>query len=93
MVYKIDIQTNKKSTDGTIFEKIHDFHQQLIIHEREKINILKKSPLTSASKAKVTYFDRFENVEKEALMFGSNNYLGAVTNEMCVEVAIRATRD
>lgn len=92
MVYKIDIQTNRKSFDGTILGKINNFHEQLIIHERENINILKKSPLTSASDSKVTYLDRFQKKEKVALMFGSNNYLGAVTNETCITAAIEATQ-
>lgn len=92
MAYKIDIQSNRKSQDGTILGKIHDFQKQMIIHEHEKINILKKSPLTSASDSKVTYFDRFENNEKTVLMFGSNNYLGAVTNEICKEAAIKAVQ-
>ena len=91
MVYKIDIQSNRKSLDGTILGKINDFHEQLIIHEREGINILKKSPLTSASDSKVSYYDRFEKKEKTALMFGSNNYLGAVTNQICIDTAIAAT--
>jgi 8-amino-7-oxononanoate synthase len=92
MVYKIDIQSNRKSQDGTILEKINGFHEQLIVHEREGINILKKSPLTSASDSKVTYYDRFEKKEKTALMFGSNNYLGAVTNQLCIGAAIEATQ-
>lgn len=44
MVYKIDIQSNRKSQDGTILGKINDFHEQLIVHEREGFNILKKVP-------------------------------------------------
>ncbi len=92
MVYKIDIQSNRKSQDGTILGKINDFHEQLIVHEREGINILKKSPLTSASDSKVTYYDRFKKKEKTALMFGSNNYLGAVTNQLCIGAAIEATQ-
>jgi 7-keto-8-aminopelargonate synthetase and related enzymes len=92
MVYKIDIQSNKKSPDGSILGKIEDFQKQLFIHEREKINILKKSPLTSASESKVSYFDRFDKKEKTALMFGSNNYLGAVTNGVCINAAIEACK-
>ncbi len=92
MEYKIDIQTNKRSQDGTILGKINDFQEQLIVHEREGINILKKSPLTSASDSKVTYYDRFEKKEKTALMFGSNNYLGAVTNDRCIATAVEATQ-
>ncbi len=92
MVYKIDIQSNRKSQDGTILGKINDFHEQLIVHEREGINILKKSLLTSASDSKVTYYDRFKKKEKTALMFGSNNYLGAVTNQLCIGAAIEATQ-
>ena len=92
MVYKIDIQSNRKSLDGTILGKIRDFHEQLIIHERERVNILKKSPLTSASDTNVTYYDRFEKKEKTALMFGSNNYLGSVTNQICIDTAIEVTK-
>lgn len=92
MVYKIDIQSNRKSQDGTILGKISDFHEQLIVHEREKVNILKKSPLTSVSDTEVTYYDRFEKKEKTALMFASNNYLGAITNQICIDTAIEATK-
>lgn len=92
MTYKIDIQTNRNSKDGSILSKIDKYHKQLLVHENKHMNILKKSPLTSASDSKVTYFDRFEEKEKEAIMFGSNNYLQAVTNNYLIDSAIEATK-
>lgn len=75
MKYYIDLQSNKKSRDGSILSKIVDFQNQLKIHEEGNFNILKKSPLTSACNQEVTYYDRHSRREKQAIMFGSNNYL------------------
>lgn len=75
--YKIDLQLNKISADGSIMGKINDFQESIKQHEELKLNLLKKSPLKSPCTRKVTIFDRHEGVDKDFLMFGSNNYISA----------------
>lgn len=79
--FKIDFITDKKSTDGTILTKIRSFKNQVDIHEKLGLNILRKSPLISACDREVSYLDRHGNKINKALMFGSNSYLGATIFE------------
>ena len=80
--YKIDLYLNKKSSDGSIMEKVHDYKLQLQEHEENGLNILKKSPLCSACEREVRILDRYSGEKFKALMFGSNNYLGATVNNI-----------
>lgn len=90
--YKIDLQLNKKSKDGSILGKVFDFQVQLKEHENQKLNILKKSPLSSSCDRVINLRDRFNNDEEiKALMFGSNSYLGAITETNAVNKAIEVT--
>ncbi|MDR1707106.1 MAG: pyridoxal phosphate-dependent aminotransferase family protein [Prevotella sp.] len=91
--YKIDLTTCKNSKDGSILEKVYTFQKQLEKHEQLKYNILKKSPLISPCDRKVVIFDRFKNQAIEALMFGSNNYLGCVTLQSAINKSIEITQN
>ncbi|MDD4764621.1 MAG: pyridoxal phosphate-dependent aminotransferase family protein [Atribacterota bacterium] len=91
--YKIDLQENKKSKDGSILGKVNDFQSQLKEHENQRLNILKKSPLSSACDRIIRLRDRFNNnAEIKALMFGSNSYLGIITKTNTVNKAIEVTK-
>ncbi|KGN76429.1 8-amino-7-oxononanoate synthase [Porphyromonas macacae] len=91
--YKIDLYLNKKSSDGSIMEKVHDYKLQLQEHEENRLNILKKSPLCSACEREVRILDRYSGEKFKALMFGSNNYLGATVNNIAIDKAIEVTKE
>lgn len=93
-LYKIDLQTNRSSTDGSIMGKIIDFQESIITHEKLGLNLLKKSPLCSACTRKVIISDRHNNnISIEALMFGSNNYIAATSNKEAIEKASLVTKE
>lgn len=89
--YKVDLHKNKQSSDGTILEKVYAFQEQLEEHESLHFNILTKSPTISACDRIVRVLDRYSQKEIEVLMFGSNNYLGAVKHECAINRAIEVT--
>lgn len=91
--YKIDLQLNKKSGNGSILGKVHDFQEQLKEHERRELNILKKSPLSSACDRVVKICNRYSDKDTNAIMFGSNNYLGAVLNEEAIHRSLNVTSE
>jgi glycine C-acetyltransferase len=90
--YKIDLQSNKKSRDGSIMGKVCDFQHQLHLHDHHRLNILKKAPQSSACDRTVTLIDRFDNQSATCLMFGSNNYLGVISESRCIEAAVKTTK-
>lgn len=90
--YKVDLYKNKQSSNGTILEKVYAFQEQLEEHESFQFNILAKSPAISACDRKVRVLDRYSQKAIEALMFGSNNYLGAVMYECAIDKAIEVTK-
>lgn len=91
--YKIDLQTNKKSSDGSILEKIFSFQNQLQTHDKHRLHILRKAPLSSVCDRTVTLIDRYNNKKANYLMFGSNNYLGVISENCCIEAAVKVTRE
>ena len=90
--YKVDLHKSKQSSDGTILEKVYEFQEQLEEHEALQFNILTKSPAISACDRVVRVLDRYSQKVIEALMFGSNNYLGAVMYECAINKAIEVTK-
>lgn len=90
--YKFDILANKNSNDGSILGKVNDFRQTFIEHEKRKYNYYKKSPLISICDREVEILDRHEKINKKVLMFGSNNYLGTITNEKIIDKTIEVTK-
>lgn len=92
--YKIDLQKNKKSVDGSIMGKIEDFQRTVFAeHENLGLNLLKKSPLTSRCDREVSIQERHVNKEMKLLMFASNSYIGATIHFDAVEKAIEVTRE
>ncbi len=73
--------------------KIYEYKSQLEEHERNKLNILRKSPLSSACDREVRVNDRYSGEEIKALMFGSNSYLGATIYAPAVKRAIEVTEE
>jgi 8-amino-7-oxononanoate synthase len=92
-IYKFDIQINKSSKDGSILGKVHDFKQTFTEHERLGYNYYKKSPLTSICDREVEIFNRHKGKHEKVLMFGSNNYLGAIAYERAINKAIEVTKE
>lgn len=90
--YKIDLHKNKQSSDGTILGKVYEFQKQLKEHESLQLNILTKSPTISACDRTVRVLDKYSQKVIEALMFGSNNYLGAVMHKCAINRAIEVTK-
>lgn len=80
--FKIDIQSEKFSSDKSIMGKVFDFQERFEKHEKLGHNTYLKAPLTSVCDRVVKIYDRHSDTEKEVLMFGSNSYLGAINNQM-----------
>jgi 8-amino-7-oxononanoate synthase len=85
--YTVNLYENKNSRDGSIMGKIIDFQSHIRTHELLKLNLYRKSPLVSACDREVKIHERHSGEEVKMLMFGSNNYLGAVTCDNAVKIA------
>lgn len=77
MRYTADLTKNKKSADGSILGKVHDFQDELRQHEQSRLNVYVKPELTTPCDRVVRIRNRFTGEEEEKIMFGSNSYLGA----------------
>lgn len=91
--YKVDLSGNKVSVDHSIMGKVKDFHVSVQEHERLQLNLYKKSPLTTSSSREVLVCERHTNEMKKALMFGSNNYLGAISEESIVNKTVDVVKE
>lgn len=90
--FKIDLTKNQKSSDFSIMGKIHDYHEMIREHEKRGLNVLLKSPMTSANAREVVVKERNSGKEIKTLMFGSNNYLGAITHPYVIAKTLEATQ-
>lgn len=88
MDFKIDLHKNKDSKDGSIMGKVYDFQKEIAKHEEDRYNIYIKPPAITACDRTTTIIDRFTHQQKEMLMFGSNNYLGATTIKSAIEAKV-----
>lgn len=88
--FKIDLTKNQKSSDFSIMGKIHDYHEMIREHEKRGLNVLLKSPMTSANAREVVVKERNSGKEIKTLMFGSNNYLGAITHPYVIAKTLEA---
>lgn len=79
MSYIVDLTKNRNSKDCSIMGKVLDFKVELEQHESDGLNVYKKNPLVSACDRTVVFYDRHTDKDIDAIMFGSNSYLG-VTN-------------
>lgn len=92
-VYKADMQTNKTSTDGCLLSKVEGFqHYQVEPHDEQKHNIIRKHPLITPCDREVRYHDRYTDTDQTAIMFGSTDYLGMITNHQVIEKTVEAVR-
>lgn len=92
MKYQINLQLNKNSSDGSIMGKVNDFQESFQTHEELGLNLVRKSPMISACDRKVRILNRHNKKEINALMFGSNSYLGATILENAIERSIEITK-
>lgn len=92
--YKVDISSHKMSDDDSIMKKVHDYHKSVIEeHEKLGLNVVLKSPSVSASDREVIVQDRHSGIKKKTLMFGSNNYIGAITNQNVVDKTVEVIKE
>lgn len=91
--FKLDIQSNRKSQDGSILGKVHDFQEKFKEHEMLGFNYYKKTPLMSICDREVVIYDRHNEQNRNVLMFGSNNYLGAIANQTVITKTMEATKE
>jgi 8-amino-7-oxononanoate synthase len=95
-MYRVDLQTNRINTDRnncSILGKVSDYADSVKTHEALGLNLVRKSPTVTASDREVTIFERHTQKNIKTLMFGSNNYLGTITNASVVEQSIQATKE
>ncbi|MDR0430046.1 MAG: aminotransferase class I/II-fold pyridoxal phosphate-dependent enzyme [Tannerellaceae bacterium] len=93
-MYKVDLQTNRENASKencSILDKVNDYTESVKTHEELGLNLLRKSASITASNREVTVFERHSQKEIKTLMFGSNNYIGAITNEYVIKKTIEAT--
>lgn len=88
--YKVDLSANRTSEDHSIMGKVSDYHLMVLEHEKRNLNLLIKSPITCTNDREVIVKERHSGIKKKALMFGSNNYLGAISNEEVKKETIKA---
>lgn len=85
--YSVNLYENKNSQDGSIMGKINDFQHHITSHELLRLNLYRKSPLVSICDREVNIYERHKKEEVKMLMFGSNNYLGAITYDRAIKKA------
>lgn len=90
--FKIDIQSEKYSSDKSLMAKILAYQQNFNEHERLGHNTYYKAPLVSSCGRIVEIFDRHNNTNKDILMFGSNSYLGLIDNEGVINRTIETVQ-
>lgn len=91
MEYIISLTSNKFSKDGSILGKVADFQHELQKHEKEGLNIYKKSPVISSCDRRITISNRHTKQNVEAIHFGSNSYLGTSNLQNVIKESIAAT--
>lgn len=91
--YKVDLMANKVSEDYSIMGKVLDYHQAIKEHEKNGLNLLLKSPSVSSSGREVWIYERHKKQKQKALMFGSNNYLGVITNKEIIDKTVEVVEN
>lgn len=86
--FKIDLQANKSSADGTIMAKVNAFSDHFNQHEQLGYNFYRKPASLTMCDRKVDIEDRFNGGTRSMLMFGSNSYLGASAYEEAINKSI-----
>ena len=93
MSYTADLTKNRKSADGSILGKVHDFHKELLLHEDAGLNVYLKPELTTPCDRVVKVRNRYTGQEETKLMFGSNSYLGASNMQRAKDVNARVVSE
>lgn len=93
MSYTVDLTVNRISKDTSIMGKVHDFSEQMLLHEHNSLNVYKKHPQLTACDRKVYIYNRHAKKEVEAIMFGSNSYLGATIWPQVINKAVEVTKE
>ena len=81
MSYIVNLTGNRTSKDGSIMGKVHDFKEEMALHEQSELNVYRKHPQLTACDRRVTVYNRHTQQKVQAIMFGSNSYLGASNSE------------
>lgn len=93
MNYTVDLTCNRASNDASILGKVSDFQEQMFLHEQNELNVYKKHPQLSACDRQVCIFNRHTQKKVNAIMFGSNSYLGATIFPEAIDKAIEVTKE
>lgn len=93
MNYVVNLTGNRTSNDGSIMGKVYDFKNEMFQHEQSGLNVYKKHPQLSACDREVCVYNRHTKQKMQAIMFGSNSYLGATIFPEAIEKAIEVTRE
>lgn len=73
--------------------KVHDFKEEMALHEQSELNVYKKHPQLTACDRDVTVYNRHTQQKVRAIMFGSNSYLGATIFPEAIQKAIEVTKE
>lgn len=93
MNYVANLTGNRISKDASIMGKVYDFRNEMTQHEESGLNVYKKHPQLSACDREVCVFNRHTQKNVNAIMFGSNSYLGATIFPEAIEKAIEVTKE
>ena len=93
MSYIVNLTGNRTSKDGSIMGKVHDFKEEMALHEQSELNVYRKHPQLTACDRRVTVYNRHTQQKVQAIMFGSNSYLGATIFPEAIQKAIEVTKE
>lgn len=93
MNYVVNLTGNRTSKDGSIMGKVLDFKEELALHEQSELNVYKKHPQLTACDREATVYNRHTQQRVQAIMFGSNSYLGATIFPEAIQKAIEVTKE
>ena len=91
--YVVNLTGNRTSKDGSIMGKVLDFKDEMTLHEQSGLNVYKKHPQLTACDREVTVYNRHTQEKVQAVMFGSNSYLGATVFPEAIRKAIEVTNE
>ena len=93
MSYIVNLTGNRTSKDGSIMGKVHDFKEEMALHEQSELNVYRKHPQLTACDRRVTDYNSNTQKKVQAIMFGSNSYLGATIFPEAIQKAIEVTKE
>lgn len=93
MNYIANLTGNRISKDGSIMQKVFDFQKEMVQHDQNELNVYKKHPQLSACDREICVYNRYTKQKVQAIMFGSNSYLGATIFPEAIKKAIEVTKE